>query len=267
MRCENRYMQYRYKPYKEDNSQKFLIIAVIALLIGYQIGFSQQSDASENDIEKVAEKTVLPNTYSMASTLLPAVDSDGKGVVTPLNVEIKTGRGHTLTNIDKLLFWVDTQQSIQIARTVAESITNISTKNYDIIYAIEAGNATIVGGPSAGAALTITTIAALQNKTINKEVMITGTINLDGTIGPVGGALEKASAAKDVGATIFLVPKGQGSEVKVTPQQNCTNEPGFVYCETTYKRQEVNIGQSLGITVLEVSKIEDALPYFIENNA
>ena len=255
--------QYRYRK-DEPPLEKFLIIGIIALLIGYQIGLLKQPDVIEKEVEKIVERQVpLPTIYSTARTLLPAVDNEGNGVVTPLDVEIKTGTGRTLTNIDRLLFWVDTQQSIQIARNVAESMTNISTKNYDIIYAIEAGNATIVGGPSAGAALTLTTIAALQNKTVRSDVMITGTINPDGTIGRVGGVLEKASAAKDVGATIFLVPRGEGTEVKVTPEEKCTNENGFVFCETEYKRQEVNIGNALNITVLEVSKVEDALPYFI----
>lgn len=254
---------YRYK--QEDNSwQKFLIIGIIALLVGYQIGLLQQPDVIEKEVEKIVERQVpLPTIYSTARTLLPAVDNEGKGVVTPLDIEIKTGTGRTLTNIDRLLFWVDTQQSIQIARSVAESRTNISTKNYDIIYAIEAGNASIVGGPSAGAALTLTTIAALQNKTVKSNVMITGTINPDGSIGRVGGILQKAGAAKDVGATLFLVPQGEGKEVKVTPVEKCTQQAGFVFCETEYKREEVSIGETIGIDVIEVSKIEDALPYFL----
>lgn len=257
-------MQYRYKPYKKTSPETFLIIAIVSVLIGYYIGTLQPPEIVEKEVEKIVERQVpLPTIYSTARTLLPAVDNEGNGVVTPLDIEIKTGTGRTLTNIDKLLFWVDTQQSIQIARGVAEQMTNISTKNFDIIYAIEAGNATIVGGPSAGAALTLTTIAALQNNTVKSNVMITGTINPDGTIGRVGGVLQKAGAAKDVGATIFLVPQGEGREIKVTPVENCNQEPGFVYCETEYKREEVSIGITLGIEVIEVATIKDALPYFI----
>ena len=65
-------------------------------------------------------------------------------------------------------------------------------------------------GPSAGAALTIATIAALKHDSIRSDVVITGTINADGTIGQIGGVLEKAQAAKDIGAKLFLVPVGQG---------------------------------------------------------
>jgi len=39
---------------------------------------------------------------------------------------------------------------------------------------------------------------------------MTGTINSDGTIGPVGGVPEKAQAAGQYHAKIFLVPKGKG---------------------------------------------------------
>ncbi len=255
-------------PYRHQQSskmKKYLIIGIAALLLGYFIGSLQQPEIIEKPVEKIVEISVpLPTIYSTARTLLPAVDEEGNGVVTPLDVEIKTGTGRTLTNIDKLLFWIDTQQSIQTARNMAEKFTNISTKNFDIIYAITAGNATLVGGPSAGAALTITTIAALQNKTLKSDVMITGTINEDGSIGRVGAVLEKAQAAKDVGATIFLVPEGEGKEVKVIPEEKCDQIPGGIFCETNYKRKEVNIGETIGIKVIEVSKIEDALPYFIE---
>ena len=55
-----------------------------------------------------------------------AVDQNGKGVSTPLVVEVKPGTGEALTNIDKLLFWTDTQQSIQTAKAVAENITGIN---------------------------------------------------------------------------------------------------------------------------------------------
>ncbi len=41
---------------------------------------------------------------------------------------------------------------------------------------------------------------------VNPKVMMTGMINPDGTIGPVGGILEKASAAASVGAKLFLIP-------------------------------------------------------------
>ena len=204
-----------------------------------------------------------PSSFSVKRTFLAAVDNEGNGLVIPLIVEARVGSGRILTNIDKLLFWVDTQQSIQTARFIAEKISGVSTNNIDLIYTIQGANVTLVGGPSAGAALTLATIAALQNKTINTNVMITGTINEDGTIGPVGAILQKAEAAKEAGATIFLVPEGEGTETYLKPQEKCSQKGRMVYCETTYDETSVNVGQDIGINVIEVSTIQDAMKFFL----
>ncbi|MFQ6021076.1 MAG: S16 family serine protease [Candidatus Aenigmatarchaeota archaeon] len=226
----------------------FVLILIIGILIGFGI---QQREIS------------YPLNYSRAQVYLPAVDDKGNGVVTLLSVEIRPGDGKVLTNIDKLLFWVDTQYSIQTAKSVAEDVTGISIKNVDLTYTIKSGNATIIGGPSAGAALTIATIAVLENKSLRKDVMITGTINEDGTIGEVGAILEKAKAAKEIGATLFLVPMGQSIQTYLKPEEKCIKKIGFIYCETTYKEINVNIGDSANISVIEVEDINDAIKYFL----
>jgi uncharacterized protein len=174
------------------------------------------------------------------------------------------GSGKTLANIDVLLFWVDTQQSIQTARNVAEELTGIDTGSIDLIYGIDAKNVSLIGGPSAGAALTIATIAVLEGKQPSTDVMITGTIEANHSVGPVGGILEKARAAKAVGVKTFLVPPEEAVETLTEPAENCTKEAGYVYCEKTYERRTVNIGEEVGLDVFEVSDIKDALPYFFQ---
>jgi len=197
---------------------------------------------------------------------VPAVDSEGNGIATVLKVQAIPGEGRILTNINQLLFWIDTQQSIQTAKQVAEEITGIDFSNIDLIYTIET-NASLIEGPSAGAALTIATIAVVENRSLNKSVMITGTITPDGRIGPVGGILPKAKAAKDVGATLFLVPEGQGTQYQYVPISECKEYklPGFYQkiCTTEYKRKKVDISKDVGIEVREVSTIREALEYFL----
>jgi uncharacterized protein len=231
----------------------FLLI-VIGLMAGILIS---------NGIEIAQTNAkVLPYAGYTVSMSVPAVDNAGHGVATSLTVETKKGTGKTLANIDVLLFWVDTQQSIQTAKSAAKEITGVNTDSIDLIYAIDAGNTSLVGGPSAGAALTIATIGALKGKQPSHDVMITGTINDDDSIGPVGGVLEKAKAAKAVGAKLFLVPVGESTDTVVEPQENCTKESGFVYCEKTYNKRVVNIGEEVGIEVKEVSDVRQAVPYF-----
>jgi uncharacterized protein len=203
----------------------------------------------------------LGNAVSFASIDMPAVDQDGNGVTTSLDVQIVPGSGKTLTNVDKLIFWTDTQTSIRIAKSVAEEITNKRLDDYDFIYTINA-NATIIEGPSAGAALTIATIAAIENRTINSSVMITGTVNPDGTIGPVGAVLEKAAAAKQIGAQLFLVPVHQSMETVSNPQKYCKKIGLTQICSLENVPQRINVSEKTGIQVIEVSKVEDALKYF-----
>jgi PDZ domain-containing protein len=65
-----------------------------------------------------------------------------------------------------------------------------------------------VGGPSAGLAFTLALIDDLSpgDLTGGARVAVTGTISPDGTVGPIGGAGQKAAAARREGFDIFLVP-------------------------------------------------------------
>ncbi len=66
----------------------------------------------------------------------------------------------------------------------------------------------INGGPSAGLMFTLTVYNALssQDLTGGRKIAGTGTINLDGTVGPIGGVKQKVAAAEATGAVYFLCP-------------------------------------------------------------
>ena len=71
-----------------------------------------------------------------------------------------------------------------------------------------------IGGPSAGLAFTLTLIDELTpgELTGGQDVAVTGTIELDGTVGPIGGLRQKASAVAQAGVEYFLVPTAQGED-------------------------------------------------------
>lgn len=73
-----------------------------------------------------------------------------------------------------------------------------------------------VSGPSAGLAFTLTIIDKLSpgDLTGGRNVAVTGTIELDGTVGEVGGVPQKTAAAIDAGAKLFLVPRAEVREAK-----------------------------------------------------
>ena len=68
-----------------------------------------------------------------------------------------------------------------------------------------------VGGPSAGLAFTLGIMDVMTpgSLTGGHKVATTGTINPDGTVGPIGGIEQKVYAVKASGAELFLVPRSE----------------------------------------------------------
>jgi PDZ domain-containing protein len=73
-----------------------------------------------------------------------------------------------------------------------------------------------VSGPSAGLAFTLTIIDKLSpgNLTGGKDIAVTGTIDLDGVVGEVGGVRQKTATAVGAGAKLFLVPSAEVGEAR-----------------------------------------------------
>jgi uncharacterized protein len=65
-----------------------------------------------------------------------------------------------------------------------------------------------VDGPSAGALMTCGVLAAVRGDTIRADAAMTGTINPDGSIGPVGGISHKIDGAAAKGMKLVLIPAG-----------------------------------------------------------
>jgi PDZ domain-containing protein len=73
-----------------------------------------------------------------------------------------------------------------------------------------------VGGPSAGLMFALGILDAVTDGDMTRGNFVagTGTLSADGTVGPVGGAAEKALAAEHEGAQIFLVPKDNYADAR-----------------------------------------------------
>jgi predicted S18 family serine protease len=65
-----------------------------------------------------------------------------------------------------------------------------------------------IDGPSAGMLMTSTMLALLRNKELRPDTTMTGTINPDGSAGPVGGIVQKMEGAKASGIKRFGFPMG-----------------------------------------------------------
>ena len=73
-----------------------------------------------------------------------------------------------------------------------------------------------IGGPSAGLMFTLALLDKLTPGELNGGQFVagTGTIDSDGTVGPIGGIRFKLIAAADAGASTFLVPAQNCDEAK-----------------------------------------------------
>ena len=138
-------------------------------------------------------------------SLLAVSDEGGNysGSVVDLYLDIEPGSGNVFIDMEPLSK-IDTQMSIKFAKNIACKIANIDCSKYDFFYKIKSSSV-IVGGPSAGAAITLITLATLENKEIDPGVTITGTINSGQIIGPVSGVKEKIDAAKEKGLKKVLI--------------------------------------------------------------
>lgn len=87
--------------------------------------------------------------------------------------------------------------------------------SFDLPFEITIDSGTI-GGPSAGLAFTLGVLDALTpgELTGGAKVAVTGTIDIEGRVGDVGGVRQKTAAVRAAGATVFLVPPGEYEEAR-----------------------------------------------------
>ena len=109
-----------------ENILKALLIIVIILIVVSSFSDINLRLATIPELPQVKPMTTISNiNYSGVSLHVPAVDNEGNGVATMLRVESKPGRGGTLVDVNQLLFWVDTQNSIRIAKRLLKITQNL----------------------------------------------------------------------------------------------------------------------------------------------
>jgi len=199
------------------------------------------------------------NSVTIPLVAARMTENGEEGIYLNAQVVVKNGTGHVFVDTNPYT-QVDLQGSARIAAMVASDVLGEDQRLYDFYYIIEI-DSPIVGGPSAGGALTVATIAAMKNWTIKGDIAMTGTINPDETIGPVGGIPYKLEAAAAKGTKIFLVPQGQ----LVVNETNITNIEEHYKNGREIKKDVFDInqlGMKLNVTVKEVNTIQEAVLEF-----
>lgn len=196
-------------------------------------------------------------------TLLAVSETTQVGSTADLYLRIQQGSGGIYIDTFPLTK-LDTQLSTRFAQQIACDFLDQECDTIDFFYTIRS-DATIIGGPSAGAALATLTVAMLDDLPINESVSISGTINVGGLIGPVGSLLGKIDAAKEKGIAKVLIPKGSRYEEKPVHSYNALledNNASFYISNNETNSTEIDLyeyGKMIGIEVKEVGTLQEAV--------
>ena len=182
-----------------------------------------------------------------------------EGILLSAEVIVTNGTGHVFVDTNPYT-QVDLQGSARLAAMVASDVLGVDQKIYDFYYIIDISSP-IIGGPSAGGALTVATIAAINNWSLKPDIVMTGMINPDGSIGPVGGIPFKLEAAAAENAALFLIPEGQ-STVTVTKTSSSSKGPLIIVGANEETVDVVELGKKLNVTVKEVNTIQEVVLAF-----
>jgi PDZ domain-containing protein len=192
------------------------IAAVVGLrAAGYTVDITGQGAEVESVLQGMPADGVL-----QVGDVIVAVDGQR---VENTNELIDAIRRHQVGDAVTLSVWRSGEQ-LELQLTTRSSPTEpgrpivgvtISTYLFDVRMPfpvdIESDN---VGGPSAGFMFALAILDAVTDGDLTRGYYVagTGTIAADGTVGAVGGAAEKALAAEQDGAQVFLVPKDDYQE-------------------------------------------------------
>jgi len=96
------------------------------------------------------------------------------------------------------------KDSVFNAASVIRKLTGEDLSNYDLHVNVVGGGR--IDGPSAGAAIFLTTLSAIQGRPIPQDVAVTGEVSIQGKVRAVGGIFEKIYGARQAGIKTVLVP-------------------------------------------------------------
>ncbi len=103
------------------------------------------------------------------------------------------------------------KDSVFNAASVIRKLTGKTISDYDIhINVIGGGN---IDGPSAGAAIFLAMLSAIEERPILQDVALTGELSIQGMIKPVGGIVEKIYGAKQAGIRTVYVPDKNKTDI------------------------------------------------------
>ncbi len=232
----------------------FMLVFLGGLIIGDYLDNQKKEDtdfSTSNEFFDEGSKKI--------ELQVPAIDNKGEGVVATLETNIRTGTGLVLVNINDVIAGYTTQHSSRTAVKAAESYLDRNLTNLDVVYNIKA-DASFVDGPSIGGAMAISLISLVENKSINNQTSITGSIDEKGVIGPASGIEQKADALKKENFEKLLVSDQVALPRDHVRKKSCSYIEGKEYCKIDYVEEGDLIIS--GLNIKSVMDLEESMEVF-----
>lgn len=251
---------------KSTRIKQTLIVMLLILFVQASAITTIQSTQTPGTIY---EDSISLN-YRNVTIYAPAVGETEQGyigVISTITVTLQNnGSGRVF--VDTLpLAQIDMQGSARLAVKVASSIVkrdttcSVNPDNYDYFFVIRT-DSPIIGGPSAGGIMTAAVVSLLEGWDMAENTVMTGMINPDGSIGPVGGIVKKIDAAASVGANRFLILEGQNTYTETIYETVRTNWGTQTIARQVTRNVSDYAQKNYGIEVIEVQDINDVLYYY-----
>ncbi len=103
------------------------------------------------------------------------------------------------------------KDSVFNAASVIRKVAGIDVSNYDVHVNVIGGG--LIDGPSAGLAVVLAMLSAIQKKPVRQDVAVTGEVSIQGKVKQVGGIPEKIYGARQAGMRKVVIPDENRNEV------------------------------------------------------
>jgi hypothetical protein len=170
-----------------------LVIAAVAIVLVLASGGRDGRDTHDVQVEALwYGETASGNIVGGVTPV--DISAVGDDPATPLSVALSklkaAGAGPMWT------------AATTVAGTQAVLVSGIDPRVEQLRYALHEA----IDGPSAGALMSVGSLAAIHGTTLDGSITMTGTVLPDGSVGPVSGVPEKLRAAKEAGFTEVMIP-------------------------------------------------------------
>ena len=184
-----------------------------------------------------------------------------EGAMVNVSVEVVDGRGRVLVQTTPLM-GIAFQDAANLAVAVAANHSRVDLTESDIIFSIQGPEEiSEIDGPSAGALMAALLLSVLEEIPLNESMTVTGTIDENGRIGPVGGVLEKAEAARRGEKTLLILPAGNDHILDHSEEPRSIGRMRISRQWPPFVGSKEYIEENYGIQVEYADTLDDLLDY------